>query len=433
MNIFFCDGCGIRVTETDLRSGHGVRRKTEVFCPDCVNKGKGTPGVLSPAAPAPASSASVQPVAVKTPLPAVDPLPSAAPFAAAAPPAAATPPPASAAREHEKANENTARLPARSQDLSAAVSGFSAMSQPIATSERAAAARDASSADDLIDEADAPDAKTDTHREVKSKAATAELTDAAADATTPGKHETDAGLEAVQAADAAAADASDAKGKPPTRATVRADRVPPPSSPANRAATASRSSTASRASTASRSSTASRASTSTKSGHRTPTPSSSSNRTPTPGRASGRGKTGPQSGRKLSNKDRKMLAFSVVGIAALLAIFLVISLMQDRKPRQQEQPREINYLSELNAQLVKARDDANAALNRDPKSLDELNKARASLLAFQEAINKFEKRMRTEQKWTEENVNTQLSQLNASDVNMLMRNINDERIKLMNH
>jgi len=41
MHIFFCDICGVRVTDVDLRGGHGLRRRHHVICPTCLDLGHG--------------------------------------------------------------------------------------------------------------------------------------------------------------------------------------------------------------------------------------------------------------------------------------------------------------------------------------------------------------------------------------------------------
>jgi hypothetical protein len=41
MDIYFCDLCGARVTDLDLRGGHGMRRQFDIICAGCVEKGQG--------------------------------------------------------------------------------------------------------------------------------------------------------------------------------------------------------------------------------------------------------------------------------------------------------------------------------------------------------------------------------------------------------
>ncbi len=41
MHIFFCDICGVRVTDVDLRGGHGMRRRHHVICATCLDLGHG--------------------------------------------------------------------------------------------------------------------------------------------------------------------------------------------------------------------------------------------------------------------------------------------------------------------------------------------------------------------------------------------------------
>ncbi len=41
LNIYFCDVCGVRVTDVDLRSGHGMRQYRDVICATCLEIGHG--------------------------------------------------------------------------------------------------------------------------------------------------------------------------------------------------------------------------------------------------------------------------------------------------------------------------------------------------------------------------------------------------------
>ena len=41
LNVYFCDVCGVRVTDVDLRSGHGMLRSHDVICATCLEMGHG--------------------------------------------------------------------------------------------------------------------------------------------------------------------------------------------------------------------------------------------------------------------------------------------------------------------------------------------------------------------------------------------------------
>lgn len=41
LNVYFCDVCGVRVTDVDLRSGHGMLRGHAVICATCLEMGHG--------------------------------------------------------------------------------------------------------------------------------------------------------------------------------------------------------------------------------------------------------------------------------------------------------------------------------------------------------------------------------------------------------
>ena len=41
MDIYFCDLCGARVSDIDLRGGHGIRKQYDVICANCLELGHG--------------------------------------------------------------------------------------------------------------------------------------------------------------------------------------------------------------------------------------------------------------------------------------------------------------------------------------------------------------------------------------------------------
>src|SRR5271167_2908962 len=41
MDIYFCDLCGVRVTDIDLKGGHGLRSGHDVICATCLELGHG--------------------------------------------------------------------------------------------------------------------------------------------------------------------------------------------------------------------------------------------------------------------------------------------------------------------------------------------------------------------------------------------------------
>ncbi len=50
LHIYFCDICGVRVTDVDLRSGHGLLRGQQVICGTCLGMGHGQSWLQSSAA-----------------------------------------------------------------------------------------------------------------------------------------------------------------------------------------------------------------------------------------------------------------------------------------------------------------------------------------------------------------------------------------------
>ena len=81
MDIHFCDLCGVRVTDVDLRGGHGIRKQYNVICATCLELGHGKEWLAShqrgkaaapavaqqPAVAALAATASNKPARVNTP------------------------------------------------------------------------------------------------------------------------------------------------------------------------------------------------------------------------------------------------------------------------------------------------------------------------------------------------------------------------------
>lgn len=58
MDIFFCDECGSRVTDLDLRAGRGMRRRHDTICPGCVDLGKAQDWLARHPEAAPAAAAA---------------------------------------------------------------------------------------------------------------------------------------------------------------------------------------------------------------------------------------------------------------------------------------------------------------------------------------------------------------------------------------
>ncbi|HYE06671.1 MAG TPA: hypothetical protein VEL07_14235 [Planctomycetota bacterium] len=69
MDIFFCDLCGARVTDADLRAGHGTRRRWDVICGTCLEQGHGQEWLSARAGVKPAVAAAVAAAAPDSPAP----------------------------------------------------------------------------------------------------------------------------------------------------------------------------------------------------------------------------------------------------------------------------------------------------------------------------------------------------------------------------
>lgn len=146
MNVYFCDVCGVRVTDVDLHSGHGMRRRNDVICAACLELGHGREWAASHAqkpqmALAGAGNGATANGSAGALLPPPPPLDvardRARTFDEDEPPAPVTPvvlPAASAApRTSPEAPlevDDTAQVPVVHQELSAAAAGFAALTPP---------------------------------------------------------------------------------------------------------------------------------------------------------------------------------------------------------------------------------------------------------------------------------------------------------------
>jgi hypothetical protein len=130
MDIFFCDECGARVTDLDLRAGKGMRRVNDTICPGCVDQGLAQAWIGRTAAPAQAVVAAVPAAGV------IDLARDRArtepddPFVVDEPPAIPARPPVSETDAIPASTPRAARsqpAPASGDDLAAAGGGFGAL------------------------------------------------------------------------------------------------------------------------------------------------------------------------------------------------------------------------------------------------------------------------------------------------------------------
>ncbi len=61
LSIYFCDICGVRITDADLRSGHGMLQGYDAICAGCIDLGHGKPWLESRQATVPVGDAFVTP------------------------------------------------------------------------------------------------------------------------------------------------------------------------------------------------------------------------------------------------------------------------------------------------------------------------------------------------------------------------------------
>ena len=70
LNVYFCDVCGVRVTDVDLRSGHGMLREQDVICATCLEQGHGKEWLASRGVAAPGIQSALAASAATPTLPA---------------------------------------------------------------------------------------------------------------------------------------------------------------------------------------------------------------------------------------------------------------------------------------------------------------------------------------------------------------------------
>jgi hypothetical protein len=58
MDIYFCDLCGVRVTDADLRAGQGIRSHSDVICGTCLELGHGKDWLSQRTKPKPEAKAA---------------------------------------------------------------------------------------------------------------------------------------------------------------------------------------------------------------------------------------------------------------------------------------------------------------------------------------------------------------------------------------
>jgi len=457
MNVYFCDVCGVRVTDLDLHSGHGMRRRNDVICAACLELGHGKGWVANHAQKqqmafaGAATTAGSAPVAPTTPdadaaddedmdagagddhdhpaeLALLD-------QAAAAPPAPPeleheddtsrrahlgrmpTPPPAlDMARDRlrtldddqppsrvaaiqlepeadgadlplpsalgEPTVDDTAKVAVLHQELSTAAAGFAALTPPV---------QDHPAAADDLDEEPVP--------QIDDSGAQAELETSPEEGANAEKAETASNMPITEVPSAA----SRAKAAPSSNRTPRARTNASPSASRNASAASSASSGSSASATSSRSSKVSKSSKSTK---------SSKSRT----------------ARKSKPGLPPLMVMTMIGVGGILLIGSIAIGQKLMAPKPVQQTIEVKLGEQLQDAIKDARATVTTAL--DNPTIDGLEAAKAKIHAAQDLATQFsteaQKGTNGAKVWTEDDVDRQMETWGFSDLNSLMKNINDK-------
>lgn len=414
MNVYFCDVCGARVTDVDLKGGQGMRRRLDVICATCIDLGHGKAWVdrgkirtpLPDPAPVRARSSTPSGLApalarinvardrARTHVDPGEPLPlevEDAPVTAAASAPMSTPAPAAryptpephpATPEAEPDRNSTARvaLAANGSDLSAAASGLSALAAP------AVEAAAGPTADDRADDLE-------------------EAATAATDTPVPTDH-TDSGIKdaaqerkdesSAERAKAEVVDPSPEKGSP---AVVR---TPPPA-----ARDSQRKSSASSGRAAAKSQ------------------KGISAKQAKPGQSQA-GKSSTKVTRRVKAGNKKAMMMSLISIPLILVVGVVGIMMV--KPKKKPPQTIVLTAETIAASSQNARSLANKALNGG--DLAEVEKAIEASHQLQLDAEKFEQDAKAIG-WSEDEVNRTLDGFRLQDVRSLSKDLRDKKARLM--
>ncbi|MCX8039071.1 MAG: hypothetical protein N3B15_00620 [Planctomycetota bacterium] len=413
MHIYFCDECGARVTDHDLRGGRGMRARHATICVSCVDQGRLSSWLerhrqeQAAAATATAASSAVNPQPARTTVhidieePAVAQAP-AAEHAGEAPPRSVTahaPPPRAAKSD--------------SDQLASIGDGFAALMQPPPT-------QPSESPIDISD-IDLVDSGPLTKSNDASSSAASSANAASAQA------ETIVSTEAVsENEDAAQPPAADSRqDAAPGRSTTKSRHTASRATKAVPRSVADHERRPTEAPAAPPTQSSNRRTTAVKPHHERPTPS----RPPTTQRhsagsqrASG-GTTRATRVHRAQRPGNKVILFSLISCGLMLVIFAIVMATRGGKPERQvihDEP-----LAALQQAIDTARRDAQAAMNSD--DLQVVQKAVDSIRTMQERCREFQAKAST---WKEEEHGEQLRLMGYYDVQALLRSLNDRRMIL---
>jgi hypothetical protein len=433
MDIYFCDLCGVRVTDIDLKGGHGLRRSHDVICATCLELGHGKdwlakhssqprPAAIPAKSPAPAkpqlamvAAASNRPAALldvardraRTADADHDHTPAVAPQVLAH-----DDEPAEASTESELDNDGDHEVTAKvggsdHTNLAAAASSFSALgSSPGAAEDQAPQ----SAADDLEDQDQDQDHQPESPGADSGARAAEEIEQASSPFAFKQADETEASPVLVDDSETSEGEeATAAPQKKPTRATARrsAGGGKDETLPAERTPLKSDGEVAKKQSSG----------------------SNSANRKSS-AKVSKTGKSNKLSGRGRSKGSNKTVM--LVTCVTLPLLFLIMAYLQfsSHKSPGARKTETVNISEEVKKGIVAAKLDTTMALNASPKKLEQLDSARAQIQGIISLINSYEKTAKSKG-MTDDEIERALEAAHWPDLQMLIKPLNDERAKIL--
>lgn len=389
MDIHFCDLCGVRVTDVDLRGGHGIRKQYDVICATCLElghgkewlashqRGKAATAASQPAAAALAATASNKQAPIITQArDRVQTFEDGDESPAVAPQVLAAEEPEDGTATSELENDAVAAEASKQQannQFAAAASSFSALA---ASSKKVDAAADVEEGSDrgegLSDESTAAPILADK--------------DSAAD---DSSGESPFGFK------------DDAKDAPAQKdETLPDDREPLVSDkPAKKSS----------------------------SGSAAFKKSGTNNKSSTANGKASKSKSGKVPAKKV-NKNKNILMMSALSIG-ILSMILLITVKALKKPKKEQERIEVDLSENVKAAIKDAKFNATKAINSG--GLSELEAARSQIQAIVPEITIFEKAATGQNPpWTMEEMGQYLQNIGWTDLNSLIITINQKIARL---
>jgi hypothetical protein len=419
MDIHFCDLCGVRVTDVDLRGGHGIRKQYDVICATCLELGHGKEWLASHQ-----RGKSVAVAAVSAAQPA------AAALAATASNKQA--PVITQARDRVQTFEDGDESPAVApQVLSAELDDGTATSELNNADVAAAAAEIAAEA--------APKQPANHHNQFAAAAssfsalaASSKKVDAAADVD-EGADRGEGLADESTASPIIADDENDEKhgkagesnGESPFGFTDDAKSDPAQKDetlPVDREPLLTDKAASDKASSDKKKSSAGSASFKKSSpGNKSSTSNNKSANT----KAAGRSGKGPA---KKVNKNKNILMMSALSIG-ILSMILLITVKAMKKPHKEQERIEVDLSDNVKTAIKDAKFNVTQAINKG--GLKELEAARSQIQAIVPEISKFEKAATSQNPpWTQEEMGQYLQNIGWTDVNSLIITVNQKIARL---